>query len=188
MATIVIPRKRLSAIRSAIGRKLRTVGRWRFLVIVLFISTLLGAVILSTNSSTDNNSASTHEEFLAHVREAMAAAGGDWTFEDGETPWSLEVALHYDRETCFEGSTFADTGSEHYDITLLGMGVESPADAVTKVSDIWRANGLEVQTVIPASSGMPEIVGTAPDGTVIGYTVSKERSGIDAQSACTSNE
>ena len=129
-------------------------------------------------------SASSREELLSQVLHLSqltvdAAGGGVWTWEDG-TAWQGPS----DRAG-FIGASCGDE-SYQYTVHILGPAEPDPGAAAARVAEVWQRQGWRVRTVF--SSPRPdvgiEIAVEFAAGGGVGYTVTNEISGIDAQSAC----
>lgn len=126
----------------------------------------------------------TRDAFLEQVSQTMRLAGDPWTFDDGETPWSVSRAAPDALAQCVDGSAFRETNSFHYQAFAYGPGSPDVAESVDRVTKGWEARGYRVRTIVPVSNGIPEIAAMTPEGTQIGFTVAAHRSSVSADSPC----
>lgn len=127
------------------------------------------------------------DAYLLQLEETMAAAGGSWTFEDGKTAFSREIAETYTPEPCLSSSS----DELQYQINTVGPGRTDVGHSVDLVTADWKQRGYSVRTVAPPNpsiSNNTEIAADLPDGGTIVYSVSTRRSSIDSQSRCFAQE
>lgn len=113
-------------------------------------------------------------QLIAGVRATVELVPGDWTFMDGETPWSLEVARARGSDLCVDGVNFTTDGSERYLLDLLGPATASIEASVATVRDAWQKKGWFVQTIVPPSTGYYEIGADTPDGISLSFGATAE--------------
>lgn len=167
--------------RLATRRRFRT---WALATVGLFIVAVLitGAILVNRSSPAPSPSPTTtqtaHEAFLGLVTDAISVSGGDWTFADEKTPFSVRRALTHKREECL-----SDSSTEQYSLTLYGPAKVDPTEATKQMTLHWQGLGYSVRRVVATSDDI-EIAATVPGGSQIGYFASTGVTSITAQGPC----
>lgn len=139
---------------------------------------VIGILFRSTNAPRVTASASPHESFIHLATDTMAAAGGEWTFDDKKTPFSLRKARKDKPEECL-----SDSSAEQYSLTLYGPATNTPSETIKSMTRHWQALDYSVRTVVDTDDAI-EIAAAVPDGSEIGYFASTGTTSITVQGPC----
>lgn len=126
----------------------------------------------------DKPSVSPHESFLHLATDTTAVPGGEWTFEDKKTPFSMSEAFKDERQECLPDPT-----TEQYTLTLFGPATSHPARAVETMTQHWQGLGYKVR-VVTETSDDTEITATVPGGSYISYYASTDLTAVTAEGPC----
>ncbi|WP_157887594.1 hypothetical protein [Frondihabitans sp. PAMC 28766] len=121
---------------------------------------------------------------IHELETTLAGLQGAWTFEDGTTPWSSDIAQRYPTTPCDDVTTLSRGGQERVDISLFGPPFADLDSAVENVGGNWHARGFTVKVVIPIESGHPEITTNTPDGISLAFTANASGSSLSAKTGC----
>ena len=137
------------------------------------------------NKPSDQTPKTLLTHMLAQVNDTALAAGRTRTFED-KSQWSSTDTSAYIGQPC--GPT--DSGPQQYQVDIVSAGVADPVTAAKKMVKHWQSLGYKVRYVgatDPTNGDYTEIAADFPNGSGLGYTVSKDISGIDASSQCSTD-
>jgi hypothetical protein len=119
-------------------------------------------------------------QVLAHISDAMTVAGGVWTLESGQSPWTAAAGITGPR-SCLESKP----GPYQYSSIANGAGVSNPSSAAKAIETHWGNLGYETRMsrVDSSDQGVSVNVNLA-SGESLSYTVSMTASQLIATSAC----
>lgn len=167
---------------TSVGSVSRSKSSFRHLSYLAF--SLIGVLLTSCTHEAPEPLENHRQQLIHELQTTLAALQGAWTFEDGTTPWSGEVARRYPTTPCNDVTTLNSGGRQRVDISLFGPPVSHLHSAVKEVGDTWRARGFTVTIVVPIDSGHPEITTITPGGISLAFTANASGSSLSAKTGC----
>ncbi|GAB3523651.1 hypothetical protein [Arthrobacter monumenti] len=111
--------------------------------------------------------------------------GGDWTYNDGTTPWKKEATEGYNSQT-----TCPEEDASRFEVSLVGPPVDSPEDAVAKVKTHFKDEDFTVTNRFSGTVKNGKVIvfsmGT-DDGTAFVYQPGTRASGLLVKSECSTH-
>ncbi|MBW4094268.1 MAG: hypothetical protein HIU81_02085 [Acidobacteria bacterium] len=140
------------------------------------------------NVVTSKTATEVRNSFTSAVQDTINTAGGSWTYRD-KSAFKPDQASDFLAVGCGQAEK-----TWLFNINLMGPAVPDPVQAIKKVSDHWKANGVEVGAVggwdaTPAAGvdAQKEISGITKDGVKLTYHAGTAASSLAGTSVCSTD-